>query len=181
MGALEPSPAAHNVFAEKAGWGTRCYTALEFERPELNALRDVWFEIASRKSTPTRADFDARTLKPFLNHVTFVDRFCGEDSRPRYRIRLMGSEVARLFGEQTGRFVDEFIPPQNLPRWTMGYDVVMHAGVPLRFTSRFELPQVSFLDGESFSAPLARKGDTPSGILSALYVKPKESLGARAG
>jgi hypothetical protein len=175
------TPAAYNLHAESEGWGARAHTDLTFERPELNALRDLWFSIADKKkATPTRADFDARTLKPFLPNVALLDCVPQAKGRSRYRIRLQGTELARLFGEQTGVFIDEYFPSRSLVRWEMGYDVVIDNGVPLRFTSRFVLPLLSHLDGESFSAPLAADGKTPRGLLTALYAKPKEGVVAKS-
>jgi len=171
------TPESYNSFAESHGWGSRCYSELNFERPELNSLRDLWFSIAEKKNgPPSRADFDARTLKPFLPNISLVDCVAQKKGRSRYRFRLQGTELTRLFGEQTGRYADEFFPPDNLPRWTMGYDVVIDGRRPVRFTSRFVLPLVSHLDGESFSAPLVSEDKHGWGILGALYVKPKEGI-----
>jgi len=36
----------------------------------------------------------------------------------------MSTALVRLFGETTGRFLDEFIPE----RWTLGYDTVLVLG-----------------------------------------------------
>ena len=151
----------------------RCYTALQFDHPELNALRDVWNEVAA-KHPPTRADFDARKLKPFLRNIAIIERVTSGSAPARYRIRLHGSAIAQWFGEQTGHFIDEFIPQRTLPRWTAGYDVVFAHGAPLRFISRFELPQINYLDGESFSAPLVDEAGNTNLVLSAMYTQRKD-------
>jgi hypothetical protein len=63
----------------------------------------------------------------------------------------------------------------------LGYDTVLAGNAPLRFISRFELPQVSWLDGESFSAPLSNGSAPPHMILGALYVTPKQQIKTMAG
>jgi hypothetical protein len=167
----------YNHYAESHGWNSRCYSELQFETPQLNQLRDTWFEIAEKKKgPPSRADFDARTLKPFLTNISLVDCVTQKKGRSRYRFRLVGSELTRLFGDQTGRYADEFFPPASLPRWVMAYDIVIDTGRPMRFTSRFILPLISHLDGESFSAPLVSEGKHGWGLLTALYVKPRAGV-----
>ncbi|MEJ0044700.1 MAG: hypothetical protein WDM81_21870 [Rhizomicrobium sp.] len=64
----------------------RADTTLKFDCPELNAIRDVWAEKAEAGGgLPSRADFDARTLKPFLRNVSIVERATHPSGRPSYR------------------------------------------------------------------------------------------------
>jgi len=152
----------------------RADTALKFDSPELNALRDVWNEKAmAAGSLPARADFDARTLKPFLRHVSIVERATHPSGRPSYRFRFYGSALAQRFGEQTGQFIEMSIPPDRIKRWIAGYDAVLEGGVPMRFLSYFEIPRVSYLNGESFSAPLSNGTHKPTTVLAATYFSPK--------
>jgi hypothetical protein len=170
--------AALNARSIAMHWGMRCDDTLDFVRPELKALSALWHEKARETGWPSRADFDARSLLPFLPHVSIVERVTGEDGARRYRYRLIGTALVRLFGEATGRFLDESIPAQFLERWTLGYDTVLALRTPVRFLSKFELPQVSWLDGESFSVPLSNGAEPPNMILGALYVTPKKTKAA---
>ena len=152
----------------------RADTTLKFDCPELNALRDVWNEKAKAAGgLPSRADFDARALKPFLRHVSIVERATHPSGRGSYRYRFYGSALAQRFGEQTGQFIELSIPPERLKRWIAGYDAVLEGGVPMRFLSYFEIPRVSYLNGESFSAPLANGDRKPTTVLAATYFSPK--------
>jgi len=152
----------------------RADTTLKFDCPELNALRDVWNEKAKAAGgLPSRADFDARALKPFLRHVSIVERATHPSGRASYRYRFYGSALAQRFGEQTGQFIELSIPPERLKRWIAGYDAVLEGGVPMRFLSYFEIPRVSYLNGESFSAPLANGDRKPTTVLAATYFSPK--------
>jgi hypothetical protein len=177
--ATPPDPvAALNARAAAMHWGMRCDDGLDFVRPELRALSALWQEKARATGWPSRADFDARSLKPFLPHVSIVERVTGEDGAWRYRYRLVGTAMVRLFGEVTGRFLDESLPAPFLERWTLGYDTVLARGAPVRFVSKFELPQVNWLDGESFSAALSNGAEPPNLILGALYVTPRQQKAA---
>jgi hypothetical protein len=171
-----------NTISHKEGWSMRADTALHFDAPELNALRDVWTDKArAAGGLPSRADFDARTLKPFLRHISIVERAVNPAGRPSYRFRFYGSALAQRFGEQTGQFIEMSIPLDRLERWIAGYDAVLEAGGPLRFLSYFEIPRISYLNGESFSAPLSNGGRKPNTILAATYFSPKVELRAQTG
>ena len=181
MGMVDPAKLL-NAKAQEKGWSMRSDTALQFDAPELNALRDVWREKADlAHGLPARADFDARTLKPFLRHISIVERATNPAGYPSYRFRYYGSALAQRFGEQTGQFIEMSIPPDRLPRWIAGYDAVLEAGAPMRFLSYFEIPRISYLNGESFSAPLSNAGRKPNTILAATYFTPKAELQADAG
>jgi hypothetical protein len=170
-----------NALSQREGWTMRADTALNFDAPELNALRQVWEE-KSRAGLPSREDFDARTLKPFLRHISIVERAMHPSSgRQSYRYRFFGSALAQRFGEQTGQFIEMSVPLDRLARWIKAYDAVLEAGRPMRFRSYYEIPRVSYLNGESFSAPLANGGRKSNTILAATYFTPKVALVAQAG
>jgi hypothetical protein len=166
---------AMNTRCVTLGWGTHCDATMQFETPQLIALTKLWRAKAGKLGRhPSRGDFDARELKTLLRNLAIVE-LVGETD-PRYRFRYYGSEFVPLLGEQTGRFLDEFMPPAHLPRWTMGYEAVMSAGVPLRFEHCFELPQLSYLKGESFVGPLFAASNSNALILCAMYLQPKHAL-----
>ncbi|MBI3675888.1 MAG: PAS domain-containing protein [Proteobacteria bacterium] len=171
MGLVELDPAdAMNAQAISENWPFYCFSTLEFEQPELNLLRDVWFKKRGGGKIPLRSALDARALKPVLSHLTILERVKDGD-RLRYRVRLTGSAIARLSGENTGRFLDEVIPAELLPRWTVPYDVVLKALRPLRFVSHFAFEKINYLDGESFIAPLLDADSKASIVMSVVYFK----------
>jgi hypothetical protein len=147
----------------------RCDAGLQFTTPKLNALRDIWRDKAAGAALPSRADFDARTLKPFLPNLAIVERIEAPGGSARYRLRYYGTEFVHYFGEQTNHFVDEFLPPPSVERWAAGYEAAFAADAPLRFLSYFQVPQVSYLNGESFSVALGNGGKPPNTLLTALY------------
>jgi hypothetical protein len=169
-----------NTLSRKEGWTMRADTDLQFDVPELNALRDVW-QLKARQAggLPSRADFDAVALKPFLRHISIVERAINPSGRPSYRYRFFGTALTQRFGEQTGNFVEMSVPKDKLERWLASYDGVIEGGQPVRFLSYYEIPRVSYLNGESFSAPLSNGGRKPTTILAATYFTPKSALQAR--
>jgi hypothetical protein len=170
-----------NVLSHDEGWSIHAEAALQFDAPGLNQIRDVWFEKEKAAGgLPTRADFDARTLKPFLRHVSIVERETGPSGRPSYIFRFYGSALTQRFGEQTGQFLEMSVPPEQLRRWIATYDAVLDAGRPMRLLSALEIPRVSYLSGESFSAPLAGGARKPNTLIACTYFTPRAVLVARS-
>lgn len=163
---------AVNAYAAAQGWPFRSTTVLEFDRPELNRLRDIWFDKAAGNPIPYRHDFDARALKPVLRNVVILEHL-KNDGRWCYRIRLMGSELARLMGEKTGRLLEECVPPAVLPVWLTAFDTVMEAKVPLRFVTRYQTEPISYLTSESFNVPMLNAEGSPTLLLSCAYFQVK--------
>ncbi|MGD0189372.1 MAG: PAS domain-containing protein [Rhizomicrobium sp.] len=168
--------AAMNARAIAMGWNIRCYEDLDFVEPELNRLSDIWCAKASRTGFPSRRDFDARTLKPWLPNVSLAERVCDETGTPHFRTRLFGSTLARIFGEQTGRYLDDFLPQPYFERWNALYSTLLMCRKPLRIVARFEWRKVEWLDGEMFATPLGNGHDEPTMILGAMYMTPKPEL-----
>ena len=149
-------------------------TELAFEQPELNQLRDVWYEKAAGRPIPYRSDFDARALKPVLRNIVILQQVL-DGVLVRYRIRLMGSELTRLVGEGTGRFLDECVRPEAVPLWRAAYDAVMGAQAPLRIHTQYEAHRVNYLTSESFNAPMLDADGNASLLLSCAYFHTKSS------
>jgi len=175
MGQLKPINAAWELDrkAKREGWPFHCDAALEFERAELNALRDLWRSLAAEKAVPSRADFDARTLKPYLKNILIIERVVTGPQRWRYRTRLSGTAVTDVLGDFTGKFIEEQVPLELVPRWTAIYDAILDSGQPLRLVADFELPQLAYLRGEGLIAPLTDRDGKPTLILSCAYFKPR--------
>ncbi len=175
MGRLEPIDAAWELErrAKLEGWPFRCDAALEFERAELNEVRDLWRTLAAGKQAPSRADFDARTLKRYLRNILIIERVFLGPERRRYRTRLIGTAVADVIGDPTGLFLEEQLPLELVPRWAATYDAILDSGQPLRLVAGFELPQLAFLRGEALIAPLMDRDGKLTLVFSCAYFKPK--------
>jgi len=175
MGQLKPIDAAWELErkAKLEGWPFRCDATLEFERPELNEVRDLWRSLAAGKLAPARTDFDARTLKPYLRDITILERVFIAPGSWRYRTRLTGTALAEVIGDLTGKFLEEHLPLELVPRWTSAYDAVLNGGQPLRLVADFELPQLTYLRGEALIAPLTDRDGKLTLVFSCAYFKPR--------
>jgi hypothetical protein len=150
-------------------------TDLEFGRQELNALRDIWRGKSAEKGFATRSDFDARTIKPFMRNLSILDVVPQSDGTRRYRYRYFGSAIVEVFGEHTGHYIEQFIPPNRMARWTAGHDLVTLSGRPLRFVINYNSPQISYLSSESLVMPLSDETGTVTMLMCCLYFGPKRT------
>ena len=139
-------------------------------------MRDLWRSLAVGKPAPSRADFDARTLKPYLRNIMIIERVFIGPGRWRYRTRLTGTGVAEIIGDPTGKFLEEQLPLELVPRWTSIYDTTLDGGQPLRLVAEFELPQLAFLRGEALIAPLADRNGKLTLVFGCIYFEPKSSI-----
>ncbi len=153
-------------------------TGLEFERSELNVLRDIWREKCGQKGHATRSEFDARTIKPYMRNLSILDVVPQADGGRRYRYRYFGSAIVDVFGEHTGHYIDQFIPPDRMARWTAGHDLVALSGRPLRFTINYNSPQISYLSSESLVLPLSDESGKVVMLMCCIYFGPTRAKGA---
>lgn len=147
---------------------------LEFDRPELNQLRDIWREKTKSKPIASRADFDARTVKPFMRNMAILDVEHMADGTRRYKSRYEGSALVEVFGEQTGRYLEEYMPPDRIARWRAGHDLVVLSARPLRIVVNYNSPQISYLRSEILCFPLSEDGTTINMVMGFNYFSPKQ-------
>ena len=157
-----------NALAEAKSWPTRYDCGEAFERSDLNSLCELWRSKAA-DGVPARSAFDLRALAPFARNVTIMERE-GTNGASRYRFRLFGSTLMLLFGEHTGRTLDEMVSPDLLPSWLAFYDTVLSCGQPLRVVTYYRLPTESYVKGEILAAPLADDSSDVHMILAMTYV-----------
>ncbi|HEY0105246.1 MAG TPA: PAS domain-containing protein [Rhizomicrobium sp.] len=167
-----------NARAQSRGWFCRVAPVGDFDRPELTAVHALWCDKSAGAPMPARAALSARVMKPWMPNMSLLERVA-EGGRVRYRVRLHGSRLARYNGDKSGKFLDESISPIDAEAYAAVYDLIVATGRPLRLTIEYRVPQISFLTGESFVAPLSRpESDTPL-ILSVTYTRPRRQA-ARA-
>jgi hypothetical protein len=153
MGPVIGDADEYNRAANAGGWHSLCDVTLRFLHPDLVKLHDLWKSEVSGNAIPLRRTMSPRLLKSFLRDIAIYERV-GEGPARRYRVRLMGTAFAQILGDLTGKFLDEAVRAEILPRWYAALDTTLGARVPLRFLGREDTNQMSFLTGEFFSAPL---------------------------
>ncbi|MGN6148355.1 MAG: PAS domain-containing protein [Rhizomicrobium sp.] len=165
----------YTQMAQENGWVGLCDPTLNFRAPELLELCRQWHELKGSGEIPKRADFTPRVLKNSLPHLAIYECVNCPKLGKRYRVRLMGTRFADVMGDLTGKFVDEAVAPQFLPRWYAALDAVLEARAPLRFLSRSDTMDKKFLLGEFFEAPLLSDSGEPSLVLAAGIYSPMRS------
>jgi hypothetical protein len=163
---------AINARAQDAGWSFFLAPARDFEHPSLTAVLALWRDKAAGRAMPLRSDMTARAMKPFLTNMSLLERVETSTGR-HYRVRLHGSTLAGYSGDTTGKYLEDFVPPEQLGGYLGLYDTVLRLKVPLRVVSQYQAPQIDYLTGESLLAPLAVVGSTTPQILSVTYAKPR--------
>jgi len=155
------------------GWGIAVDETMAFHRPELRTLFDLWRAKADAMAAlPRREDLDMRLLKPFLRHLSVVEQ-TELEGKSSYRVRLQGSLLSDYFGAQTGKLLEEAVPPELAARWTAAYDALLEARRPLRFVGSYDTGPMDYLISESLSVPLGNGDLPPTGILAATYYTPR--------
>lgn len=143
-----------NAAASKGGWHSLCDETLQFAHPDLVRLLELWRSETGEDGIPLRRVMSPRLLKSFLRDIALYERVKGDDGRRRYRVRLIGTAFSQIVGDLTGKFVDEALAADFVPRWHAALDATLAKGAPLRFLGREDTNRMTFLTGEFFSAPL---------------------------
>src|SRR6185312_11938863 len=143
--------------------------SLSFDKLDLLRLVTVWQDKRDGRAIPSRGDLTARDLKDVLNRTLLFERIEAPEGR-RYRVRLMATGLTRIWGDLTGKYVDEAVPAKLLPRWHAFLDVTLAAGRPLRFVARVDYQQKDFLVAEIAAAPVSDDLGNPTMVICALNV-----------
>lgn len=142
-----------NDVARQHGWPVLYDASCRCRHDKLNELHALWCSMAALAGIPHRREMTARLLQPYIRDLLLFERIGNGDGR-HYRVRLMGSTVARTLEDMTGRLLDEVIPERYLPRWYVKIDVTLATGAPLRMVARGDTFDKSFMVGEYLCLPL---------------------------
>jgi hypothetical protein len=166
---------AINAKARDAGWTFVLGLACDLAHPSLVAAHALWREKAAGRAMPMRSDMTARAMKPFLTNMSLLERIETERGR-RFRVRLHGSTLARYSGDTTGKFLEDFVAPERVGAYLGIYDAVLQLRVPLRVVSQYQAPEIDYLVGESFVAPLGVPASATPQILSVTYARARTDI-----
>jgi hypothetical protein len=115
---------------------------------------------------PLRRDMTPRVLRGFLQDIAICRRIAGDGGERRWRVCRQGAWFAQILGDFNGKFLDEVLPPELLPRWQTALDVTLVESAPLRFLGRTDTNAMSFLNSEYFVAPLIADDGSASFMLT---------------
>jgi hypothetical protein len=154
-----------NARARTEAWSSFCDASLAFQRMEFRLVLATWHDFGDEEHLPSRRELTPHKLKSLLRNIAIYERVT--NGHIRYRVKLMGSAFADSMGDITGRFLDEAVAEEHLPRWHAVLDAALEAGAPLRFISRADATGKGFAVGEYFEAPLLDDNGSPTMILAA--------------
>lgn len=73
--------------------------------PKIRLVYDYWLSLGQGMGGPSPDDIDILELSQAIGSVSFIDV---TDQSPRFRLRMVGSEVVARYGRDlTGHYVDE--------------------------------------------------------------------------
>ena len=124
-----------NAAAKLYRWPALCDPTCKFFYAKHHDVLALWRSLAGIEGIPFRAEMTARRFQPYLKSIFLYERVEPSHGERRYRMRLMGSRIVQVFGEFTGKYLDEVVPENFLPRWEALPDAVLGTGAPLRFSS----------------------------------------------
>lgn len=133
--------------------------SIQPEQAELRAFHDYWVALPSRNGLPSRSHIDPAAICSLLKWLFMID-VEQQPPDPRYRYRLAGTEVVRLYGlELTGMTVEEAFPAQA-EELIAGYSNVVACRTPM--LCRYRLPVLGhhYRFVEQLTCPLSEDGRT---------------------
>jgi len=164
---------ALNQRAAREHWYHVCDPNLTFSEPSYEKLLGLWRSKAGDRAMPRRSEMTLRDLKDVLRHLVVLERV--EKMPSHYRIRLVGTSLTSLAGDRTGKMLEEFVPPEHLPRWTGCADLILDGGNPLRFLGRVHLEGKEYLNAENLFIPLANDQDEPVFVMGLCRYTPRHT------
>jgi hypothetical protein len=148
----------YNAHARSKGWDGYCDAPDVFAWPGFSVLLALWRDLRGDAALPRRAAMTARRLKEFLPDIALYEKVA-PGTPGLYRIRLVGTEFAQVYGDNAGKLVNECVMPGAAFRFQTALDEVLGAMRPLRIISRADCADKKFLSGEFCALPLADDQD----------------------
>jgi len=134
--------------------------AIHFERqPRFRRLRDYLATKAPPGKLPGRRQVDPLDIPDLLPYVMLVDVLRSPGQSPRYRVRLVGTEVVKIQGaDGTGKFVEQILTEG--PDIIAGYAEILSTKRPQYRRGEVATVGRDHVFYERIAFPLASDGDT---------------------
>ena len=160
---------AYNAVAMDHGWDAYCDHTLDFQWPAFKILHEIWNKARGNDALPRRSALTARLLKDYLRSLTIYERYFDDDGVRHYRVRLMGTAFATVYGDQTGKVIDRMFVGEKLIRYNLALDRTLSSPTPLRIIAAADIPDKSFLSAEYFMGPMADAQGQPAMVLTCAH------------
>jgi len=119
---------------------------------------DYWTLRRGSRAMPSRDDLNPSDMRKFSPHVGLIEIRTDADGQPDYFIRRSGGKWEEIYGQMTGRYLHQFLPPILEGRWRAVFDAVCERNAPVCVRSGIEFQGKTWLSAEMFVAPLGRDG-----------------------
>jgi hypothetical protein len=162
---------ALNQRAVRENWHHFCDPTLAFSDPSYLQLLEIWRTRAGDRAMPRRSEMTPRDLKNILRHLLVLERVRRNPSG--YRWKLIGTGLTDMAGDNTGKMIEDTVPPEHLPRWHDCADLILEGGQPLRFRGQVHLKGREYLEAENLYVPLANDNDEPTYIMGLCRYTPR--------
>lgn len=96
--------------------------------PRFRRLADYLASKAPAGKLPGRQHIDPVEIPDLLPFLMLIDVLPRQAAQPRYRMRLIGTEVVELHGREcTGLFVEDVLPAADSEAILQGYDEILRS------------------------------------------------------
>lgn len=128
--------------------------------PRFRRFADYLAARAPSGKLPSRKDIDPAQLVDLLPWMLLVDVVRQPRGDPRYRVRLMGTEVVAIQGaDGTGKFADEILTGADGAEVIRRYGEILETHAPQYFKSVVAIPGREHIPYERVAFPLAADGE----------------------
>lgn len=154
------------------------------ENNRFRRLADYLAAKAPLGKLPGRQHIDPLEFTDLLPWIMLIDVLPQTAGEPRYRIRLMGTEVVAIQGaDETGRFVEEVLTGADGAEVVRGCDEILRTRQPLHRRGMVATSGREHVHYERVAFPLAGDGEHVDMLILvfANVKKPAGPVGDKAG
>jgi hypothetical protein len=127
--------------------------------PAAQDLLAYWQANRSSGGLPDRTVFDPISLRRYLGNLVIADIEPTNSGEPRYRYRLVGTELADRSGrDATGRYFDELYDPTSLAEMKYCFGWVAEHKRPARVFGTFRHANRAYHTFDGLFLPIATDG-----------------------
>jgi len=134
--------------------------------PRYRRLADYLASKAPPGKLPGRQHIDPLDFADLLPYVALVDVISQAGSEPRYRVRLMGTEVVAIQGKDgTGKYVEELLTDPEGIKIIRDYSEILRTRQPQFRRGVIATPGRQHVHYERVAFPLATDGENVDMLL----------------
>lgn len=149
--------------------------------PRYRRLADYLESKAPPRKLPGRQHIDPLEIADLLPYVMLIDVIRQAEGEPRYRIRLMGTEVVAIQGRDgTGKYVEEILTDPEGIAIIRRYDEILRTRQPQFRRGVVATPGRKHIHYERVAFPLARDGENID-MLIFLFSRIQPGAGENSG